>query len=70
MNPDYIRALLKLTKVTSVEVVNATIAHLCDGINQPEAAEAHGVKQESIARLAKRIRELDALVTDAAAKKA
>jgi hypothetical protein len=69
MNPDYIKALLKLTKVSSSEVVAATIAYLCHGINQLEAAETNGVKQESIARLAKRIRELDALVTDAARKK-
>lgn len=70
MNPDYIHALLKLTKVTSAEVVAATIAHLCDGISQPEAAETHGVKQESIARMVKRIRELDSLVADAASKRA
>ena len=70
MNPDYIRALLKLTKVTSTEVVAATISHLCDGISQLEAAETHRVKQESIARLVKRIRELDSLVADAASKRA
>ena len=69
MNPEYIHALLKLTKVTSTEVVAATISHLCDGISQPEAADTHGVKQESIARLVKRIRELDKLVMDAAGKK-
>ena len=70
MNPEYIHALLKLTKVTSAEVVAATIAHLCDGISQPEAAETHGVKQESIARMVRRIRELDSLVADAASKRA
>ena len=70
MTSDYIQALLKLTKVTSAEVVAATIAHLCDGISQPEAAETHGVKQESIAGLVKRIRELDSLVADAASKRA
>ena len=70
MTSDYIQALLKLTKVTSAEVVAATIAHLCDGISQPEAAETHGVKQESIARMVKRIRELDSLVADAASKRA
>ena len=68
MTPDYIQALLKLTKVTSAEVVAATISHLCDGISQPEAADTHGVKQESIARLVKRIRELDGLVMTAASK--
>ena len=70
MNPEYIHALLKLTKVTSTEVVAATISHLCDGISQPGAAETHGVKQESIARMVKRIRELDSLVADAASKRA
>lgn len=70
MSPEYIQALLKLTKVTSTEVVAATIAHLCNGISQPDAADTHGVKQESIARLVKRIRELDSLVADAASKRA
>ena len=70
MTPEYIQALLKLTKVTSAEVVAATISHLCDGISQPEAADTHGVKQESISRLVRRIRELDSLVADAASKRA
>lgn len=69
MSPDYIKTLLKLTKVSSEDVIAATIDHLCDGKSQPEAAEAHGVQQEAIARLVKRLRTLDSIVSEAIDKK-
>lgn len=62
MNREYIRALLQLTKATSKEVIEATIEHLCEGVSQTKAAEAHNVKQEAIARMTKRLREIDRLV--------
>lgn len=65
MTPEYIEILLKLTKVSSREVVAATIDHLSNGLSQLDAAAAHGVKQESVARLVKRLRELDAIVVEA-----
>ena len=69
MTPDYIKTLLKLTKVSSEDVIAATIAHLCHGKTQPEAAEAHGVQQEAVARLVKRLRELDKVVVAAIEEK-
>jgi len=36
MTPEYIKTLLKLTKVSSEATVAATIAHLCHGKTQPE----------------------------------
>lgn len=70
MNQEYIRALLQLTKATSKDVIEATIEHLCEGVSQTKAAEAHNVKQEAVARMAKRLRELDRLVMEAAKKHA
>lgn len=69
MNPKYIRTLLKLTRVNSKSVTEATIDHLCCGDTQAEAAQAHGVQQEAVARLTKRLRELDQIVTQAAQDK-
>lgn len=69
MTPEYIQTLLKLTRVNSQNVIVATIDHLCGGKTQPEAAQAHGVQQEAVARLAKRLRELDLIVTQAAEEK-
>ena len=69
MSPEYIKTLLKLTKVSSEDVISATIAHLCGGQSQPGAAQAHGVQQEAIARLVKRLRELDSIVSEATEKK-
>lgn len=66
MNPEYIQALLQLTKATSKDVIEATIKHLCEGVSQTKAAEANGIKQEAIARMTRRIREIDKLVTNAA----
>ena len=42
---------------------------LCGGQSQPDAAQAHGVQQEAIARLVKRLRELDSIVSEAIEKK-
>lgn len=70
MNPEYIKALLKLTKVTSKDVTEATIEHLCEGVSQTKAAEAHNVKQEAVARMVKRLRFLDGLVREAAKRRA
>lgn len=69
MNPEYIRELLKLTRVNSKDVTEATIDHLCCGETQLEAAQAHGVQQEAVARLVKRLRSLDAIVTKAMEEK-
>lgn len=66
MNQEYIRALLQLTKATSKDVIEATIEHLCEGVSQTKAADAHGIKQEAIARLVKRLRFIDNLVKEAA----
>lgn len=65
MSPNYIRVLLKLTKVSGEAVVSATIEHMANGKTQKDAAELYGVKQEAVARLVKRIRELDAIVKEA-----
>lgn len=70
MNREYIRALLQLTKATSKEVMEATIEHLCEGVSQTKAAEAHNVKQEAIARMVRRLREIDNLVMNAAKRHA
>lgn len=69
MTPEYINILLKLTKAQSANVVAATTAHLCEGITQTRAAERYGVEQSAIARLVKRIRELDQLVDAAISEK-
>lgn len=69
MTPDYINTLLKLTRVTAPDVVAATIEHLCDGATQASAADKHGVKQEAVARMAKRLRELDGIVSEAIERK-
>lgn len=66
MNPEYIKALLQLTKATSKDVIEATIEHLCEGVSQTKAADAHGIKQEAIARMVKRLRFLDNIVKEAA----
>ena len=70
MNPEYIRALIQLTKATSKDVIEATIKHMCDGVSQTKAAEAHNVKQEAIARMVRRLRLLDELVREAAKRRA
>lgn len=59
MNEEYLRALTKLTKVASVKVLEATIEYLVHGGNQTVIGQKHGVEQPSIARLAKRLTELD-----------
>lgn len=66
MNTEYIQALLKLTKATSRDVIEATIEHLCEGVSQTKAAEAHNVKQEAVARMVRRLRLIDGLVKEAA----
>lgn len=65
MNKEYIRTLLQLTKVTSRDVIEATIEHMCEGVSQTKAAEAHNVKQEAVARMVKRLRFVDELVKEA-----
>lgn len=69
MKAEYIRALLRLTRVSSADVVNATIDHLCCGDTQVDAARVHSVQQGDIARMVKRLRELDDIVTQAAIEK-
>lgn len=59
MNRKYIEVLLGMTKVSSEALIEATLAHLCDDMSQLEAERVYGVKQEAIARLVKRLRELD-----------
>lgn len=70
MNPEYIQALLKLTKATSRDVIEATIEHLCEGVSQTKAADAHNVKQEAIARMVKRLRYIDSVAKEAAKRHA
>ena len=70
MNKEYIQALLKITKATSTNVIEATIEHLCEGVSKTKTAEAHNVKQEAIARMARRLREIDCLVMEAAKRHA
>ncbi|BBM67964.1 hypothetical protein VA249_46100 (plasmid) [Vibrio alfacsensis] len=64
MNEKYIRALITLTRSTSEPTLNAAIEHICLGESQAKSAVKHGVKQEAVARLSKRIKELDKQVTD------
>ncbi|EGR1049107.1 hypothetical protein DDM91_17925 [Vibrio cholerae] len=64
MNESYIRALISLTRSTSEPTLNAVVDHLCYGKTQEQAAEKQGVKQEAVARLTTRIKNLDALVTE------
>ena len=60
MNERYLRALVNtLTRSTSAAVLDATIDHLVHGETQSNAATKHGVKQEAVARMAKRLKELD-----------
>lgn len=69
MNEKYIRSLVKLTRVTSEPTLNAVIDHICNGTSQQVAADANGVPQESVARLNKRISELDKQVIALAQEK-
>ncbi|OEE38264.1 hypothetical protein A1QO_02485 [Vibrio genomosp. F10 str. ZF-129] len=64
MNERYIRALVKLTRVANADLLNATIDHILYGETQSGSANKHGVKQEAVARLAKRIIGLDRQVSD------
>lgn len=64
MNERYIRALVKLTKVANPDLLNATIDHLIYKETQASSAKKHGVKQEAVARLAKRIVGLDKQVSE------
>ena len=63
MNEKYIRELVKLTRVSSDKVLNATIEHMFHGLTQDEAAEKYGINQEAISRLKRRIKKVDAHVT-------
>lgn len=64
MNEQYIRALVKFTKSSSVSVLDATIDHLVYGETQAAAADKHLVKQEAIARLVKRIKSVEAKIDE------
>lgn len=63
MKEQYIRALLTLTKVRSEPKLNALIDHMCFGLKQKEAADKHGIAQESLARLKAKVKKLDRQVT-------
>ncbi len=59
MNERYLRALVKLTRAASAAVLDATIDHLAYGEQQAEAARKHKVQAPAVARLSKRLIELD-----------
>lgn len=59
MKERYIRELVKLTKVSSEKVINATIEHMVKGISQKQGSEKYSVKQPDISRLKKRLIGLD-----------
>lgn len=65
MTPEYIRTLLKLTKVANDNLIAATISHLCEGVPQDQAGEPYGIQQEAISRLVRRINKVDAIVKEA-----
>lgn len=64
MNERYLRALVRLTRVSSARVLDATVEHLVYGETQLKSATKFGVKQEAVARLSKRLVELDRRVTE------
>ena len=59
MKERYIRELVKLTKVSSEKVINATIEHMVKGVSQKQGSEKYSVKQPDISRLKKRLIGLD-----------
>lgn len=65
MDQAYVRHLTAFMSSPSDAVVNATVAYLCEGVRQVDAAELYGVKQSAIARMSQRIRALDKGVVDA-----
>jgi formaldehyde-activating enzyme involved in methanogenesis len=65
--PEYIRLLLKFTKVNGQAVVAATIDVLSNDRSQSDAALFYGVDQSAIARLVSRIRKLDAIMVSSIA---
>jgi len=66
MNERYLRALVRLTKVTSEATINAAVDHIIYGKTQDLSAQHNKVKQESVARLTTRLNELDKQVTELA----
>ncbi len=59
MKENYLRELVTLTRVSSTATVEACIEHLCFGKSQYVAADKYGVKQEAVARLTRRLVNLD-----------
>lgn len=59
MKERYIRELVKLTKVSSEKVIDATIEHMVKGVSQKQGSEKYSVKQPDISRLKKRLIGLD-----------
>lgn len=66
LNADYIRYLVnKFTRVTREETILATIDHLTMDVTQAVAAERRGSTQPEVARLVKKLRELDETIEEA-----
>lgn len=66
LNADYIRYLVsKFTRVTREETILATIDHLTMDVTQVVAAERRGSTQPEVARLVKKLRELDETIDEA-----
>lgn len=70
MREEYIRALLELTSTQSGPTVEAAIDHLSGGLSQREAAAMYGVAQSAVARMVRRIKEVEEKVKAATAAEA
>lgn len=64
MSREYIKLLLKLTKINNPELVAAVMMQLCDGVPQKEAAFICGVKPSAISRLVKRLNEIEGIIKE------
>lgn len=54
--------LLKLTKITSENMISAIIDHYVNGLRQEHAALLNGIKQQNLNRTVKRLNELAGVV--------
>lgn len=62
MTPEYVNALLSLSRVTSPALIAAATEHLITHRPQAHCAAEKGVTAPNLARLIRRIRDLDLLV--------